>query len=266
MHVTATGYEPLNTLKPVADNIWLIDGPALSFYGMPYSTRCTVVQLDKGDLWVHSPTLLTDGLRAELDALGPVRHLIAPNWIHYSYVRDWQQAYPAATAYAAPGVAKRAAKKGLPLTFDSDLGQEAEPSWAGQIDQMIVEGSKVHREAVFLHRASATLILTDLIENFETGKLPAWMRPLVWIAGIDDSDGKMPPDMRLTFRKALLVKSVERMIAWEPQRLILAHGRWYRSDAMGELRRAFRRILRNGEWTAAMERIEADRAKDRQSD
>ncbi|WP_324752939.1 DUF4336 domain-containing protein [Roseovarius sp. Pro17] len=262
----ATGYEPLNTLKPVADDIWLVDGPALSFYGMPFSTRCTVVRLENGDLWVHSPTLLTDGLRTELHALGPVRHLIAPNWIHYSYVRDWQQAYPDAAAYAAPGVVERAAKKGLSLVFDTDLGQEAEPSWAGQIDQMIVEGSKVHREAVFLHRASATLILTDLIENFETAKLPTWMRPLVWIAGIDDSDGKMPPDMRQTFRKAPLAEAVERMIAWEPQRLILAHGRWYQSDAVGELRRAFRRILRDREWIVAMERIEAERAKGEHSD
>lgn len=60
----ATGYEPLNTLKPVADDIWLIDGPAVRFYGMPFPTRATVVRLANGDLWVHSPTELSDGLRA----------------------------------------------------------------------------------------------------------------------------------------------------------------------------------------------------------
>jgi len=262
----ATGYEPLNTLKPVADRIWLIDGPAVRFYGMPFSTRCTVLQLENGDLWVHSPTLMTDALRAELDSLGPVRHLIAPNWIHYTYIDDWRCAYPEAATYAAPGVTARAEKKGLALRFDHDLGSAAEPPWQNQIDQMIVEGSKVHREAVFFHRASATLILTDLIENFETSKLPVWMRPLVWIAGIDDSDGKMPPDMRLTFRKAPLATSVQRMIAWQPQRLILAHGRWYEQGAVDELRRAFRRILRDREWTDAMQQIEADRTKDGRRD
>ncbi|MCQ0091512.1 DUF4336 domain-containing protein [Roseovarius sp. M141] len=225
---------------------------------MPYSTRCTVVKLANGDLWVHSPTLLTEGLRAELQALGPVRYLIAPNWLHYVNVGDWQQACPDALSYAAPGVADRAAKKGLTLRFDHDLGQTAESPWADQIDQMIVQGSKQHREAVFFHRASSTLILTDLIENFETAKLPVWMRPLVWLAGIDDSDGKMPPDMRLTFRKTALAESVEAMIGWDPQRMILAHGRWYRQDAVAELRRAFRRILRDREWTAAMDRMRAD--------
>ncbi|MEB8387830.1 DUF4336 domain-containing protein [Rhodobacteraceae bacterium KMM 6894] len=254
-----TGYEPLNALKPVGPSIWLIDGPAQSFYGLPFSTRATVVRLENGGLWIHSPTRLTDALRAELDELGPVRHLIAPNWIHYAHIADWQAAYPDATAWAAPGVAQRAAKKGLTLSFDHNLGDTAEPPWHNQIDQMIVEGSKVHREAVFHHRASKTLILTDLIENFETAKLPMWMRPLVWIAGIDDSDGKMPPDLRLSFRKKPLVDSIERMIAWAPDRLILAHGRWYDRGAVAELERAFRRLLSDRRWDAALKTIEDNR-------
>ena len=241
----ATGYEPLDTLKPVATGLWLIDGPAIRFYGLPFSTRATVVQLENGDLWVHSPTRLTDPLRAELEAKGSVRHLVAPNWIHYAHVAAWQAAFPDAEAWAAPGVAARAAARGVKLRFDHDLGPRAEAPWAGQIEQMIVEGSRVHREAVFFHTASRTLILTDLIENFEPSKLPAWMRPLVRLAGIADDDGKMPPDMALSFRdKAALASAVERMIAWAPERIILAHGRWYDRDGVAELRRAFRRVLR----------------------
>ncbi|WP_235857809.1 DUF4336 domain-containing protein [Marimonas lutisalis] len=119
----ATGYEPLNTPKPVGPGIWIVDGPAIRFFGMPFSTRATVVQLDNGDLWVHSPTQLSDGLRDEVAALVPVAHLIAPNWIHYAYVADWQAAFPRALAWAAPGVAQRAAKKGMELRFDHDLGR-----------------------------------------------------------------------------------------------------------------------------------------------
>ena len=218
-----------------------------------------MVRLGNGGLWVHSPTRLTEGLQAELGALGPVDHLIAPNWIHYAHIADWQAAYPDATAWAAPGVVQRAAKKGLTLTFDHDLGDDAETPWQGQIDQMIVAGSRLHREAVFFHRASKTLILTDLIENFETAKLPAWMRPLVWLAGIDDSDGKMPPDLRLSFRKQPLVDCVERMIAWAPDRLILAHGRWFQRGAVAELERAFRRLLSDRRWSAALQKIENNR-------
>ena len=255
----ATGYEPLDTLKPVARDIWLIDGPAQRLRGMPYSTRCTVVRLASGALWVHSPTRLTPALQAELNALGPVQHLIAPNWLHFCHIAEWQSAYPHAHAHAAPGVAERAARNGLTLHFDGTLGDSAPDDWQGEIAQMIVPGSRLHREAVFLHRASRTLILTDLIENLETAKLPVWMRPLAWLAGIDDSDGKMPPDMRFGFRKEPLADAVQRMIDWGPDRIILAHGRWYETDAVGELRRAFRRILRDREWTAVMDRIDEDR-------
>jgi len=259
-----TGYEPLNTLKRVAEGLWLIDGPAIRFFGMPFSTRATVVRLENGDLWVHSPTQLTDGLTAELDAIGPVRHLVAPNWIHYSFVSDWQAAFPEATAWAAPGVLERAAKKGLSLRIERDLQWDrAEAPWAGQIDQMIVRGSKTHREAVFFHRVSRTLVLTDLIEAFETAKLPVWMRPIIWIAGIDDSDGKMPPDMRWTFRdKEALADDVERMIGWGPDRVILAHGRWYERDGIAELERAFRRLLRTRKWEAVMKEMEAQEKDD----
>lgn len=260
----ATGYEPLNTPKSVAPGLWVIDGPAVRFYGLPFSTRATLVRLADGGLWVHSPTHLTGALRAELAALGPVRHLIAPNWIHYAHIADWQAAFPEATAWAAPGVVARAAKHGLTLRFDHDLGPEAERPWQGQIDQMIVEGSRWHREAVFFHRASETLILTDLIENFETAKLPVWMRPLIWLAGLDAPRGRMPPDMYHSFRdKARLAECVEAMIGWGPQRVMLAHGCWFEQDGVAQLERAFRPVLRDRRWGAVLTRIEHDRQRDR---
>lgn len=235
----ATGYEPLNRLKPVAPEIWLIDGPAIRFWGMPFSTRATVVRLAGGDLWVHSPTFLTEALRQEVAALGPVRHLIAPNWIHYAHVGAWKTAFAEATAWLAPGVAARAEKQGIDLPAGRDLGAEAPAAWAGQIDQIIAGGSALHREAVFFHRPSRTLILTDLIENFEPRKLPWWMRPLAWLGGIAEPGG-MPRDMRATFRdRAALRAAVATMIGWRPERVILAHGRWFRDNGEAELRRAF---------------------------
>jgi len=240
-----TGYEPLNTLKPVARDIWVIDGPAIRFYGMAFSTRATVVRLSSGELWVHSPTKLSGALKTEISDLGPVAHLVAPNWIHYAYVSEWQSAFPGAVSWAAPGVAKRAASRGMSVVFDHDLGPVAETSWEGQIEQLIVEGSTIHREVVFFHIASKTLILTDLIENFEPAKLTCWMRPIVRLAGIADPDGQMPRDMRATFRRqrGQLREAVEQMIRWAPDRIILAHGRWYETGGVAELRRAYRFVL-----------------------
>ena len=240
-----TGYEPLNTPKEIAPGLWIIDGPAISFYGLPFSTRATVARLGDGRLWVHSPTRLTPALQAEIAALGEVAYLIAPNWIHYAYVAEWQAAFPDAESWAAPGVAERAAKKGMTLRFDRALAG-AETPWADEIDGFIVEGSKLHREAVFFHKASRTVILTDLIENFETAKLPWWMRPVVKLAGIAAPDGHIPPDMKATFDKAVLRDGLQRILAWAPERVVLAHGAWVETGGRAFLERAFASVLKHG--------------------
>ena len=58
-------------------NLWTADGQV--DVGMPsflrkydFSTRMTVIRLPDGGLFLHSPIRLSDGLRAELDALGTV--------------------------------------------------------------------------------------------------------------------------------------------------------------------------------------------------
>ena len=140
----ATGYEPLNKLKPVDRDIWVVDGPAIRFYGMPFSTRMTVVRLTSGAIWLHSPTHLTEKLADEVAGLGPVTHLIAPNWIHYAYIADWQARFPKARAWAAPGVRKRAAGRKSGARFGDDLASDPPLDWAVDIDQMIVDGSRFH--------------------------------------------------------------------------------------------------------------------------
>jgi hypothetical protein len=89
-------------------------------------------------------------------------------------------------------------------------------------------------------------VLTDLIENFEPHKLGSFVtRWLAWLGGAQDPHGSMPRDMRLTFRKQKpqLKAAIETMISWNPERIILAHGRWYETDGVHELRRAFRWLL-----------------------
>jgi hypothetical protein len=101
-------------------------------------------------------------------------------------------------------------------------------------------------EVVFFHRKSRTLVLTDAIENFEPRKVGSlWMRWLTRLGGVQDPDGQMPRDMRLTYRRNRLQlrNAVETMINWNPERVILAHGRWYERNGAGELRRAFRWLL-----------------------
>lgn len=51
-------YEPIYELKAIAQDFWMVDGPAIKMsFGIttvPFSTRMTVVRLEDGKLWLHS--------------------------------------------------------------------------------------------------------------------------------------------------------------------------------------------------------------------
>ena len=234
-------YAPLNTLKPFAPDLWIVDGPEIAMrfplgLHFPFPTRMTVVRLPSGVLWVHSPIAWNDALGEAVAALGPVRHLVAPNTLHYSYLPDWHRRFPEARTYGVPGL--QAHLPGL----DALLGDSPPAEWEEAFDQVLVPGSTL-TEVDFFHRPSRTLILTDLIENFEPRRIRnPLLRWVVRLAGPIDPDGKAPIDMQWSFRghRKQLHAAVDRMRAWQPERIVLAHGRCYDRDGAAELRRAFR--------------------------
>ena len=239
-------YEPTGTLKSVADGVWIVDGPVIEFgyLGMkfPFPTRMTIVRLADGGLWVHSPTELRSSLKSEVDAFGRVRHLIAPNRIHYWWLEEWVAAYPDAMTYAAPGVQEQARNNGRFADYNVDLTEDGEYPWSGEIEMLLVPGRYLS-EAVFYHDGTRTLVITDLIQNYEREKIAnPFFRIMTRLSGAVDPDGKMPGDLCATFfmHRKQMAEAVRRMIFWQPQRIIIAHGRWYRENAVAELKRAFR--------------------------
>ena len=234
-------YSPIQILKNVDDHIWIVDGALISFKGVPFPTRMTVVRLESGELFIHSPIELGDKLKHEIDRLGTVKHLISPNRIHYWWINQWAKAYPDAIKWASPGSQKPASKQGW--CFDHDLADTPGKAWSNEIDQLIVRGSRLLEEVVFFHKQSKTLILADLIENFESNKVQSrFLRLMIKLAGNLDPDGKLPIDLRLGYigRHAALRAGVNTMLSWNPEKIILAHGRWYESNGVNELKRAFR--------------------------
>lgn len=236
-------YAPLDTLKPLAENLWIVDGAPIGFGAlgmtMPFPTRMTVIRLADGGLWLHSPVSWSAALDAALRAVGPIRHLIAPNTLHYWYLPEWAERHPQAQVHLVPGLPGKAKR---PLPPGLALSAEPPAAWAGEIDQVVTCGD-VMNEADFFHRASRTLILTDLIENFEPARVRPWLlRKLMQWAGAADPDGSAPLDMRLSFgrHRAAMRATLATMRGWAPERIVMAHGRCYLENGAAELERAFR--------------------------
>lgn len=207
----------------------------LRFHGIEMGTRMTVCRLGNGDLFVHSPVAPDDALVAELDALGPVAHVVAPNKFHHLHFAEFAARFPDATTYASPDLPSR--RPDLP--FEVVLGDDARPGWSGELDQCAVRGDFVLDEIVFLHRASGTLIVTDLCEE-GSDEWPMLSRLAARAAGIYQKHG--PPRARkrnLRRDKPSLRRAVERILSWDFDAMILSHGRLVESGAKERFARAF---------------------------
>jgi Domain of unknown function (DUF4336) len=238
-------YPPVDVLKPVAEDVWIVDSGPLTAYGLALPLRMTVVRLSSGDLWLHSPTRFDGELKRAMEQIGRIRHLIAPDIAHWKYLAEWQRVCPEATAWAAPGLRNRAQVKQSGVRLDRDLSEKAPPEWASDLDQAVVPGGFGFSEVDFFHRPSRTLVLTDLIVNLEREKLPPLGRAGGAVIGVLAPDGKAPLYLRmiLRMRRAEAARAVARMVDWGPERVIFSHGRWFERDGAAELRRAFRWLL-----------------------
>ncbi len=208
---------------------------ALRFFGIEIGTRMTVCKLSDGALFVHSPVALDRVGLAELRALGPVEHVVAPNKLHSLHVADFAQHFPDAFYYASPDLPARRPD----LHLDVVLGDEPRPGWSRDLDQCAVRGGFFLDEVVFLHRASGTLILTDLcVESSE--EWPLLSRIAGRIAGVYQRHGP-PRTMKWNLRrdKPALRRAVERILSWDFDRMILAHGRLVESGAKELFERAY---------------------------
>lgn len=227
----------IKKLHQVDENIWIHNGSTVSWYGMPYTTRMTLVRLRNREIWVHSPGEICEELVCEIQELGDVTYLISPNKIHHLFIQDWIKLFPNAKAYSSPGLEE----KRKDIIFSSTLADAAETEWENEIEQLIFKGSKVIEEVVFFHKTSRTLILTDLIENFHPNHFKGFRKILAKITGIISPNGKTPLDWRMPFifNKTKAKASLQVMIGWNPKRIIISHGECIENDALTFLKRSF---------------------------
>ncbi|MDF2798148.1 MAG: hypothetical protein K0R85_892 [Devosia sp.] len=242
--MTSTLYPPINEPKPVAPDLWIVDSGPLHVAGMPLPIRMTVIRLGNGELVLHSPTQFSFELRAQLDAIGRVAHLVAPNTAHWSFIKEWQEHFPQATTWAAPTLKERPAVQKADLTINEVLDDGAPATWNGEIEVIVVRGAAI-AEAELFHRASRTLVLTDLVVNMEPEKLPPLMKLGAQLVGSAAPDGKAPVYARAAFKAGGEAASAAaaRLVALDPERVIFAHGKWFEEEGHTQLQQSLRWLL-----------------------
>lgn len=202
--------------------------------GLQIGARMNVVRLTGGELVVSSPVPPDDALVGEVRSLGTVRFLVAPNLQHHLYVGEWKKHFPDARLY----VPRALPAKRPDLADAAVLGEVPGP---GEPELQHVEIGGCERylgENVFVHGASGTLLVADLVHNLPPSP-HLWTKIYGMLMGFD---GKVALSraVRLAFRdRAATIRSLDRLLELPWSRIVPAHGDVIEGDAKQALRDAY---------------------------
>jgi len=232
-------WEPSRRMQliDIDENLWAVEQQFPLGMGLELPVRSHVVRLPDGGLLLFSPIPTLPGLKDAIDALGPVRALIAQSSFHHLGLEPALAAWPEAKLYGPVELLGK--RRDLP--FESGLHEAPEPLWSGVIDQHVVEGAPRLGEVAFFHRPTSTLLLCDLVFNVQRPRR-AWSR---FVLGLTGSWGHFGFSrlIRTTFTdRTALRRSMDALLAWKPARVALTHGAPVEQDATARLEAAFASI------------------------
>jgi hypothetical protein len=226
----------------VRDRIWLQEYP-VRYAGARFRARMSVLRLRSGRLLIHSPCEIDEVTRAEISELGEVAHIIAPGTYHYFHVASCQKAFPSAMTHICPGIEGKVPD----LSFDALLGDQAHPDWQDEIDQVFVAGARFIAEVAFFDRVSRTLLLVDLVENIgDDTPGTDWVLRFWWKGVMRMWNRARPaPEYQLGWGdRPRVAAALTKILAWDFERVIIAHGDLIEHDAKAVVREAWTKPLR----------------------
>ncbi len=223
------------------NKIWIKEYP-IHYACTQFNSRMTVVRLSNGNLFIHSPCEIDQQTKTAIETLGKVDFIVAPGSYHHLHVSSAQRAFPEAETFICPGIET----KNPQLEFDWLLGDRADKRWADDFEQVLVRGNKYIWEVAFFYKPTRTLILVDLIENFTNAtKGVNWLLKL-WFKVVYRmwANPKPAPEYQMGWKdKQAASKSLNKILSWDFESIIVSHGELIEGNAKDVARQAWRRPL-----------------------
>jgi Domain of unknown function (DUF4336) len=225
-------------LEPITEGLWQDQFDLFVPPGVHMRGRMVVARLSDGRLWVWSPIPIDDALARQIDGLGEVVCLVAPNALHHLQFAAAAERWPAAKRWIAPALVKKRPE----LAGCEPLGDTPPAAWAADFDQHRIAGAPKLDEVVFFHRASKTLIVTDLV--FNVLEYRGWISGLVFrVVGAHKRLAQSRAMRFLVRDRVAAAASARRLLAWDFERVVMAHGEIVENDAHARMTEALRWML-----------------------
>ena len=210
------------------------------------SRRMTVMQLGEGALAVHCAMNMPAAEMQRLDDLGRVDYIIAPNPAHASEAPLYARRYPEARVLVPAGMVRRQSRL---MAIHGSI----EDGWPHELDNSLqavsIQGLRIP-ESAYLHVASRTLVVTDLVMNFGQDHFRGLMKMLMRCNGIIDRFG---PSHLLRYGlirdRNKLRRSLEQIMAWDFDVVVMNHGGVLARDGKQRMAEAYAFLLNTGVTT-----------------
>lgn len=220
--------EAINTpLTSVAENLWMLVYP-LKMLGVDVRRNVTIIRLKSGKLVIHSTGPFTSEDVAEIRTLGE------PGWIldgilrHDTFARHGREAFGGIPYLAPEGFSDE-------VGFPTEVIVPAPEEWSGELLALEIQGAPDARDTALLHVPSRTLILTELVFNF-ADEQPLWNELLLRVAVGSHHHPGMPRPVKAGVKdEAAFKDSLEAILAWDFDRVIVGHGDIIERDGKAKL-------------------------------
>ena len=205
----------------------------------------TVIRLTNGELVVISPIQVNNATIQQLNEIGDVKHIIAPNLFHYLFLSNFKAIYPKAKLYATPDLKSKRPEISIDQVFESDR-----KNFLGEIEYLLFDGFETFvpsgasplREYVFFHCASQTLILTDTAFHFDES-FPLITQLAARVIGGYKKLRQSLLERFATREKEQVKQSVQKVLQWDFTRIIVAHGSIVEHNAKRQFREGYEWFL-----------------------
>jgi hypothetical protein len=229
---------PYTIIQEFGENIWIIDGPKVRDMGILFTTRMVIVKLQDGSLWIDSPVPVSFESLREISHLGSIRYLVAATPRHVWRLESWHTLFPRSQLWVTEASPFTLKKGNLPYT--GVLRDTPEQGWADDLEQLMFMGSPLLKEVLFFHKSSHTVMLDDLIQVHVLEKGQPFSNALLKLEGVTSPDGGVALDIRLAFtNRKLARRSLEKLLSWDFDKLIIGHGSCIEKDAKAFVAKAF---------------------------
>jgi hypothetical protein len=183
---------------------------------MPLPVRTPVVHLANADVLISPGSRLTP---AQFASAGRVTDLVGPSFLHLGGMQQAIACLPGARVWGPEGATVRRKK----LAWTGELSAAAWP-YQDELPLLELGGMPKFREVVFLHKASRTLLVTDLCFNLvDSTGLGA--RFILGLFGTFQRFAVSRLFLRYVTDRAAFEASLRALMQWEFDHIALSHGR-----------------------------------------